>query len=93
MRMYIFRLYVAGESLNSARALTNLKALCAQYLSGSHRIEIVDVLKKPQQALAAGVIVTPTLVKVAPLPSQQVIGDLGAQSQVLLVLGLQERTA
>ena len=38
------RLYVAGESPNSVRAIANLKAICEDCLPGQHRLEVVDVL-------------------------------------------------
>jgi circadian clock protein KaiB len=47
----------------------------------------VDMLKDPRRALADRIIVTPTLLKVLPLPAGRVIGDLSDTSQVLLVLG------
>ena len=90
MNDFIFKLYVAGQSPNSVRAMANLNALCAKHLSDRYKIEIVDVLKEPQQALSAGVLVTPTLVKVSPAPSQKIVGDLSQQTQVLLALGLPE---
>jgi circadian clock protein KaiB len=91
MKDFVFKLYVAGQSPNSVRALANLNVLCAKYLSGHYKIEIVDVLKEPQQALAVGVFITPTLIKVSPAPSQKIVGDLSQQAQVLLALGLSER--
>ena len=88
MAVIVFKLYMAGDSSNSARALVNLNALCAKYLPECHRIEIVDVLKEPLEALEAGIIVTPTLVKVSPGPTEKIIGDLGAHEQVIDALGL-----
>ena len=37
--MFRFRLYVAGDALNSAQALTNLTALCRAHLRDRHIIE------------------------------------------------------
>ena len=51
-----------------------------------HELEIVDLLKHPQRALADGIIVTPTLLKLLPLPVQRVIGNLSDTNQVLLTL-------
>ena len=88
MDTIVFKLFMAGDSLNSARALANLTALCLKHLPECHRIEIVDVLKEPLKALEAGIIVTPTLVKVSPSPTKKIIGDLAVQEKVLLALGL-----
>jgi circadian clock protein KaiB len=81
------RLYVAGNSPNSLRAIANAKAICEEHFASGHDIEIVDLLAHPRRALADGVIVTPTLLKLLPLPVQRVIGDLSDTKQVRLVLG------
>jgi circadian clock protein KaiB len=83
-----FRLFVAGDSPNSAQALVNLVALGRAHLPDRHEIEVVDVLKDPQRALADGVLMTPTLVKLAPLPVRRIVGTLGNLPTVLTALGL-----
>ena len=80
------RLYVAGNAPNSLRAVENAKAICEEYFAAAHDLEIVDLLVHPQRALADGIIVTPTLVKLLPLPVQRVIGNLSDTQQVLLTL-------
>lgn len=87
-----FRLYVAGDTQNSAQARANLAALCRDRLPDQHEIEIVDVLKEPQRALADGIFLTPTLVKLAPLPTQKIVGTLSHTETVLLALGLELKT-
>jgi circadian clock protein KaiB len=80
------RLYIAGTAPNSLRALANLKAICAEHFPDTHALEVVDLLWHPQRGLADGIIVTPTLVKLFPLPVQRVIGNLNDTSQVMLAL-------
>jgi circadian clock protein KaiB len=80
------RLYVAGNAPNSLRAIANAKAICEEYFASGHEIEIVDLLEHPQRALADGIIVTPTLLKLLPLPVQRVVGNLSDAKQVLLAL-------
>jgi circadian clock protein KaiB len=80
------RLYVAGDAPNSLRAIANLKAICGEKFVSPNELEIVDVLDQPRRALADGVVVTPTLLKLSPPPVQRVIGDLSDTSQVLLTL-------
>ena len=84
-----FRLYVAGDAVNSAQALANLTALCREHLPDRHEIEVVDVFREPQRALADGIIMTPTLVKLAPSPVQRIIGTLKQTETVLQALGLE----
>ena len=85
---YVFRLYLAGGAPNSVRAFANLYAICRKHFPGSHRIEVIDVLKDPLRALAESILVTPTVVKLSPWPEQQIIGDLSEEDEVLLALGL-----
>jgi len=85
---YKFRLYVAGDALNSAQARANLTALCREHLAGRHQIEVVDVFKEPKRALADTIFMTPTLVKLAPLPERTIVGTLTHTQTVLQALGL-----
>jgi circadian clock protein KaiB len=80
------RLYIAGNAPNSLRAIANVKAICGKYFASRNELEIVDVLDQPRRALADGVIVTPTLLKLSPPPVQRVVGDLSDTNQVLLTL-------
>ena len=82
------RLYVAGNAPNSLRATANAKAICNAHFPARYELEIVDLLKFPRRALEDGIIVTPTLLKLLPLPVQRVIGDLSDTSQLLLALGV-----
>jgi circadian clock protein KaiB len=85
---FTFRLYIAGDTQNSTQARNNLAAICRDQLAGQHEIEIVDVLKEPKRALADGILMTPTLVKLVPAPSQTIIGTLSQTETVLQTLGL-----
>jgi circadian clock protein KaiB len=86
--IYKFRLYVADDTTNSAQAAANLQALCKAHLSGRHEIEIVDVFKEPQRAILEGIRMTPTLLRLAPLPIRKIIGTLVDTQRVLETLGL-----
>lgn len=84
----VLRLYIAGNAPNSAQAVANLEAICREYLVGAHDLEIIDVLEHPQRAMAAGILVTPTLTKLYPLPTAQVVGNLSDRQRVLLAIGI-----
>lgn len=85
-----FRLYVAGDAQNSAQAVANLNALCRAHLPDRHDIEIVNVFREPKRALADGIFMTPTLVKLAPSPApRRVVGTLSQTQPVLQALGLE----
>lgn len=80
------RLYVAGNAPNSMRAIANARAICAEYYEGVCVLEIVDLMEQPMRALADEIVVTPTLVRLKPLPMRRVIGTLNDSEEVLLAL-------
>lgn len=88
--VFKFRLFVADDTLNSAQASMNLTALCEAHLKGRHEIEIIDVLLEPQRALKDGIFMTPTLVKLQPVPMRRIVGTLSERDTVLRALGLTE---
>jgi len=81
-----FRLYIAGHTANSARAIGNLKAICRKYLPQRHEIEVVDVFEHPARALTDGIMMTPTLLRVEPSPPIRIVGSLSATPVVLETL-------
>lgn len=80
------RLYVAGTAPNSLRALANARAICDEHFASCHELEIVDLLEFPLRALADGIVVTPTLLKLSPPPQQRLIGNLSDTPRVLAAL-------
>ncbi len=84
------RLYVAGQSPKSLRALDNLQRLCDEHLAGRHEIEVVDLVANPERASSDDVLAIPTLVRRLPAPLRKIIGDLSNTERVLV--GLRLRT-
>ena len=84
----VMRLYIANNAPNSVRAIANLAEICKRHLADKFELEIIDVLEFPLRALADGVVVTPSLTKVSPLPEAKVVGDLSEKSNVLHALGI-----
>lgn len=84
------RLYIAGDAPNSAKAKANLRAALAGFPSPQVDVEIVDVLQDPERALSDGILVTPMLVRFAPLPERRVLGNLRDLAVLLRALGLDE---
>jgi circadian clock protein KaiB len=83
----LFRLYIANGTPSSAQAMANLRSICQEYLPDHHEIEVVDILREPLRALAEGILVTPTLLRLSP-PVRHIVGDLGDRAIVLRALGL-----
>jgi circadian clock protein KaiB len=86
---FILRLYIAGHTPNSITAITNLKKLCEEKLKGKYRIEVVDLLEKPQLAKGDQIIAIPTLVRRLPPPVKKIIGNLSKTESVIVGLDLQ----
>jgi circadian clock protein KaiB len=82
------KLYVAGKTPKSLTALKNLKKICEEHLEGKYRIEIIDLLKKPQLAEGDQIFAMPTLVRRVPVPMRKIIGDLSDQEKVLVGLNI-----
>lgn len=83
-----FLLFVAGDAQNSLEARANLTALCEAHLPDRHQIEVIDVFRDPEQALAQGILMTPTLVILVPPPSRKIVGTLSQIKPLLQALGL-----
>jgi circadian clock protein KaiB len=86
--LYEFRLYIAGNTPNSAQAKVNLAALCRKHLAGRYKIEIVDVFRHPARALLDGIYMTPALIKLSPSPVRMIVGTLNGSPSLLAGLGL-----
>jgi circadian clock protein KaiB len=85
---WVLRLYVAGQTPKSVAAFANLKRICAEYLNNQYRIEIIDLLEKPQLARGDQIVAIPTLVRNLPPPMRKIIGDLSNTDRVLVGLDL-----
>jgi len=83
------RLYIAGQTPNSIAAIANLRKICEERLQGRYRIEIVDLLEKPQLARGDQIIAIPTLVRKLPAPVKKMIGNLSVAERALVGLDLQ----
>jgi circadian clock protein KaiB len=82
------RLYVAGKTPKSVTALTNLRKYCEEHLKDQYRIEVIDLLEKPQLAEGDQILAIPTLVRKVPEPIRKIIGDLSNEEKVLVGLNI-----
>lgn len=89
--LYELRLYIAGQTPKSVRAIENLKRVCEEHLAGRYSIQIVDLMEQPRLARGDEIIAVPTLVRKLPEPIRHIIGDLSDTEKVLVGLQLRER--
>lgn len=88
---YTLRLFVAGTTANSLRAIENLRRICDDLLAGDVDLEIIDIYQQPELVGQYQIVAAPTLVKVLPLPLRRIIGDLSREQRVLHGLELLPR--
>jgi circadian clock protein KaiB len=87
-KTYILKLYVAGNTPNSVRALKTLNNILEKEFRGVYALKVIDVLKNPQLAEEDKILATPTLAKILPPPVRKIIGDLSDRERVLIGLDL-----
>lgn len=87
-KVYVLKLYVAGNTPNSVRALKTLNDILDREFRGVYALKVIDVLKNPQLAEEDKILATPTLSKILPPPVRKIIGDLSDREKVLIGLDL-----
>lgn len=88
---YLLRLYVAGLTPRSTRAITNIREICETHLNGAYALEVIDLYQQPVLAKGDQIVAVPTLVRKLPLPLRRIIGDLSDRDRVLIGLDLKPR--
>jgi circadian clock protein KaiB len=88
---YILRLYVAGMTSRSARAVENVRTFCEKHLEGRYDLQVIDVYQQPALAKSEQLIAAPTLIKKLPLPLRRLIGDMSNEGRILVGLDIVPR--
>ena len=83
---YVLRLYVAGATERSHRAILRARKLCEAELDDAYELTVIDVYQQPLLARDGQIVATPTLVREFPPPVRRLIGNLS--STVGLFVGL-----
>ena len=84
----LLRLYIAGMSARSTRAIQNARKICDEHLLGRYQLEVIDILQQPALARDHQILAVPTLVRALPVPLRRFIGDLSQQEVVIFGLDL-----
>lgn len=87
---YVLRLFVAGDRPQSLQAKKNIEQICDAHLQGRCELTVFDVCKDFVTAMEHGVLLTPTLLLLSPLPRVTIIGNLSDTQKVLGALRLGE---
>jgi circadian clock protein KaiB len=89
---YVLRLYVAGQTPKSLDAITNIRAICEDFLKGRYELEVIDLYQQPQLARGEQIVAVPALIKKLPPPLRRIIGDMSSTHRVLVGLDMRKRT-
>ena len=88
---YELRLYIAGTTPASGKAVENLRAICEEHLKGRYELTVIDVFQQPVLAKNEQIIAVPTLIKKLPAPLRRIVGDLSNEHRVLVGLDLKPK--
>ena len=88
---YVLRLYIAGTSSKSVRAVANIKEICESSLKNRYDLEVIDIYQQPVLMKGEQIIAAPTLVKQLPLPLRKFIGDMSDTERILVGLDLRPK--
>jgi len=85
---FILRLYVAGMTPRSTRAIANIREICEGRLKGRYNLQVIDLYQHPELAAEEQIVALPTLVRKLPQPLRRMVGDLSNLEKVLIGLEL-----
>jgi circadian clock protein KaiB len=80
-KAHLFRLYIAGSSHRSLRAVKKIKEICEKELPGLYTLEIIDLYQEPARAITDQIVAAPTLVRRLPEPVR-LVGDFSDEQKV-----------
>ena len=89
---YVLRLYVAGGTSRSLRAIDNLRRICEEHLGGRYDLQVIDIYRQLPLARGEQIVAVPTLIKKLPEPLRRLIGDMSDKKRVLMGLDLRPQT-
>lgn len=85
---YALRLYVAGMTPRSSEAISAIKRLCEAHIRDRYDLEVIDIASAPALARSEQIVAAPTLIKLLPLPTRRLIGNLANTERVVRALDL-----
>ncbi len=90
-RKYLLRLYIAGTSTKSTRAIDSIRKICEEHLKDHYQLEVIDIYQQPTLAEGEQIVAVPTLVKRLPPPLRKFIGNLTDVEKILVGLDLKPK--
>ncbi len=88
---YELRLYVAGVTPRSQRAIKSVTEVCRRNLDGRYTLQVIDIYQQPALAKGEQIIAAPTLIKHLPPPLRKLIGSMADTEKLLVGLDLRSK--
>lgn len=88
---YVLRLYVAGLTPRSVKAIASVKKTCEEHLVDRYDLEVINLYDQPKLAKGEQIVAAPTLIKKLPLPLRRLIGDMADADKLLIGLDLKRK--
>jgi circadian clock protein KaiB len=88
---YVLRLFIAGVTPKSSRAVANIREICERDLEDRYDLEVIDIYQQPALAKGEQIIAAPTLIKKLPLPLRKFIGNMSDSKRILVGLDLKPK--
>lgn len=83
MTTVVFHLYMAGATSYSKQIMQLYDEACKEcFIKCRYRIEIIDILKKPELAEKYKVLATPTISRIDPAPEKRIIGKVNSTQAI-----------
>ncbi|HEX2965533.1 MAG TPA: circadian clock KaiB family protein [Syntrophorhabdaceae bacterium] len=87
---FVLRLYVAGATAKSNKAIMDIRKFCEENLKERCELEVIDIYQQPALAKGEQIIATPTLIKKLPAPLRRFIGDFSIIDKLLVGLDIKK---
>lgn len=75
-------LFLSGYNPTWDPIANAVRQMCAEYLEGHYKLEVIDILQQPEQAQAHAILLTPMLIRKHPEPVLRISGDLADISKL-----------
>lgn len=88
---YKLKLFIAGITPGSIRAIENVKDLCNSYLAGKYDLEVIDIYQQRHMIKEMNIIAVPTLIRILPEPERRIIGDMTDKKEIIAVMDFRKK--
>lgn len=83
---YVLHLFISSDNSNAEETLGSVHQLLEQGLTSPYTLKVIDINKNPEQAEINQVLVTPTLVRIAPKPVKRIVGQIDDIQRILRII-------